>query len=163
MSQTFFGPAARGTGKEENKRKEDGNKNKQWEHFSLNFCSLHSAQLTSPSSLYFFVFLLQLLPHLTHFLHFLSAHHESFAVCSGELTQSKYLNVGNHFKASNTEALSPPSSLSDMDRCQAHRTQQPLLISVFDQNVNQNLDMTAPETAVAQYGAGRQADVVPHA
>lgn len=92
-------------------------------------------------------------PHLSHSLHFLSTRYQSFADCRGELTQSKYLKVGNHFKASNTAPLSPPSSLSDMGRCQAHRMQQSdsgsdplqqLLISVFDQNVNQNLDGNGP-------------------
>ena len=92
-------------------------------------------------------------PHLSHSLHFLSTHDQSSADCRGELTQSKYLNVGNHFKAWNTAPLSPPSSLSDMGRCQAHRTQQsdsgsdPLqrrLIPVFDQNVNHNLDGYGP-------------------
>lgn len=70
---------------------------------------------------------------------------------AARLTQSKYLNVGNHFKPSNTEPLSPPCSLSDMDRCQAQTPSQPqtLLISVFDQNVNQDLDANGPRrTAV---------------
>lgn len=43
---------------------------------------------------------------------------------AAKLTQSKYLNFGNHFKALNTAPLSPPSSLPDMDRRQAHRMKQ---------------------------------------
>lgn len=44
-------------------------------------------------------------------------------IAAAELAQSKYLN---HLKASNTEPLSPPCSLPDMDLCQAHRSGRPL-------------------------------------
>lgn len=83
---------------------------------------------------------------LAHQFSFLSLQQESFKKCSSKLT---YLNVGNHFKASNNEPLSPPSrfltwpNIRPTTCCGRPLDLIPtaLLISVFDQNVNQNLDM----------------------